>query len=253
MKIGLGLAIVLAAGSLPCATLAQEKSASRPGFVLPPASARIVLMRPTIRVGEQSTGGLFEPNADWSTQAREHIGLALRKAQASLGNEVIEYDEPAGGDRGFATQYGHLFSSLAGSVQEYQLFTGNRLPTKKRKGQFEWSLGAGVAQLPALQNADYALFIWTQDAYGSAGRKLLQAVGFLGAIVGAPMMVSSGVHRGYAGLIEIKTGDLVWINADHAMGGDVRTPEGAAKRVAQLLDNFPGAPNAKSAPARVVR
>lgn len=106
-----------------------------------------------------------------------------------------------------------------------------------------------MAQLPALQNADYALFIWTHDEYGSTGRKLLQAVGFLGAIVGLPTTVSSGVHRGYAGLIEIKTGDLVWINADHAIGGDVRTPEGAAKRVTQLLDNFPGA--SKAVPVRV--
>jgi hypothetical protein len=52
--------------------------------------------------------------------------------------------------------------------------------------------------------------------------------------------VTSGVHKGYAGLIDVKTGELVWLNADYQMGGDVRTPEGAVKRVGQLLEGFPG-------------
>jgi hypothetical protein len=52
--------------------------------------------------------------------------------------------------------------------------------------------------------------------------------------------VKSGEHKGFAGLVDLRTGDLVWLNADLAMGGDVRTPEGAQKRVAQLLEDFPG-------------
>jgi hypothetical protein len=52
--------------------------------------------------------------------------------------------------------------------------------------------------------------------------------------------VQSGVHRGYAGLVDLQTGDLVWLNADEAMGGDVRNAEGMEKRVGQLLEDFPG-------------
>ncbi|GAA3254168.1 hypothetical protein GCM10020258_11720 [Sphingomonas yabuuchiae] len=86
----------------------------------------------------------------------------------------------------------------------------------------------------------------TEDHYGSTGRKLLQV--FAAGVAG--IGVSAGVHKGYAGLIDLKTGDLVWLNADLAMGGDVRTPEGAAKRVSQLLEGFPGKPvEAPVAPA----
>ena len=74
------------------------------------------------------------------------------------------------------------------------------------------------------------------DAYGSTGRKLLQIVAMLGP--GIPL--SAGEHAGYAGLVDLRTGDLLWLNADRAMGGDLRTPEGAATRVRQLLANFPG-------------
>lgn len=245
-KVGLvSLAFVLV--SLSTNALGQEKTGVKPGFELKPGTARIILMRPSIRVGEQSTGGMFEPNADWTAQARENIQLALKQAQADLGNEVVPYDEGVAGDGGLAVEYSLLFGSLASSVQEYQFFTGNRLPTKKRKNAFEWSLGKGIATVPKLNEADYALFIWTADEYGSTGRKMLVAASFVAAAFGVPVLVTSGVHKGYAGLIDLKTGDLVWLNADLAMGGDVRTPEGAEKRVRQLLEGFPGRPAIQAA------
>lgn len=214
---------------------AQEKTAVKEGFVLVPGSARIILMRPNIRVGDQSTGGMFEPNADWTTQARENIERELAELQTSLGNEVVQYDEGMSGDGQLVSQYGNLFGSVAGSAIEYQFFKGNRLPTKKRAEGFEWGMGQGLSDLPSLDGADYLLFISTRDEYGSTGRKLLQ---FAGLLAGVPVI--AGVHSGYAGLVDLKTGELVWLNADNAMGGDVRAPEGAKKRVSQLLEGFPG-------------
>jgi hypothetical protein len=52
--------------------------------------------------------------------------------------------------------------------------------------------------------------------------------------------VIPGEHKGYAGLVDLHTGDLLWLNADVEMGGDVRDAEGAKKRVGQLLKKFPG-------------
>lgn len=233
---GLAMAVVLLI-AVPAA--AQEKTGSKPGFTLRPGTVRIVLMRPSIRVGSQATGGTFEPNADWTAQARENITRALNSIQANLGNQVVVYDEGASGEGPLATQYGNLFGAVSESVIEYQFFVGNRLETKKRKNTFEWGVGPELANLKSLQNADYALFINTNDAYGSTGRKALQIFAAMGGI-----SVTSGVHVGHAGLVDLKTGELVWLNADRQMGGDVRTPEGATKRVTQLLEGFPGKPGA---------
>jgi hypothetical protein len=214
---------------------AQEKTGNKPGFTLKPGTVRIVLMRPTIKVGAQSTGGMFEPNADWTAQARENIGRALNEAQNTMGNQVISYDEGETGEGRATSQYAHLFNALADSVIEYQFFRGNRLPTKVRRGEFNWDIGPGLSNLKSLSAADYALFINTEDQYGSTGRKVLQIFAAMGGVA-----VTSGVHVGYAGLIDLKTGELVWLNADRQMGGDVRTREGAQKRVRQLLEGFPG-------------
>jgi len=244
MKLALPL---LALAVLAGPAQAQEKTGNKPGFTLAPGTAKIVLMRPSIKVGEQSTGGLFEPNSDWTDQAKQNLGKAIADAQSGLGNLVVPYVEPPGASGAMAMEYRALFKAVVSSVVEYQFFSGNRLPTKKRKNGFEWTLGPAIARLPGLEGADYALFIETEDQYGSTGRKMAQVVGALLPGISMP----SGVHKGSAGLVDLKTGDLVWLNADLAMGGDVRTEEGASKRVSQLFEGFPGravavVPNAMS-------
>lgn len=236
-----GCLLLAACLACPAVGQAQEKTGVKEGFSLKPGTARIVLMRPDIHVGAESTAGMFEPNADWTAQARQNIERELAAAQRRLGNEVVRVDEgPAGADP-MVDQYARLFGAVADAVIEYQFFAGNRLPTKKRdKKALNWGMGPGLARLASLQDADYALFISTYDAYGSTGRKLLQAAVFVAAVI----PIGSGDHHGYAGLVDLRTGELVWLNVDRSMGGDVRTPEGAQKRVRQLLEDFPGRPPA---------
>lgn len=240
MQNKLWIAVAFAAAGVAMPALAQERTAIRKGFDLTSASGKtILLMRPTVRVGAQSTGGMFEPNGDWTEQSRKNIGGALANIQTRLGNTVVVAPDAYGNEARVVEEYAELFAAVSRSVITYQFFPGNRLPTKKHDNKddvFEWSLGPGVADLPGAKGADYALFIYDKDAYGSTGRKLLQAV----ALLGPGLAVKSGEHAGYAGLVDLRTGDILWLNADGAMGGDVRTSEGAEKRVGQLLEEFPG-------------
>lgn len=242
MKFVLRLfALVFACASLlgTQAASAQEKSATKEGFELPAQSGKkILVFRPAISVGAQSTGGLFEPNAEWTEQAKTNIRASLDKLQLQLGNAVVPAPEAYGDDARAVEEHMALFAAVSQAVIEYQFFVGNRLPTKKRDNKndvFEWSLGPGVASLPGASEADYGLFLYNKDEYGSTGRKILQVVALMGGVG-----VKSGEHVGYAGLVDLKTGDLLWLNADAAMGGDVREPEGSEKRVRQLLEDFPG-------------
>jgi hypothetical protein len=234
------IAGVLLFACLPVSINAQERSATKQGFELAANSGKkILIFRPSVSVGAQSTGGMFEPNGDWTDKARANIEASLAKRQAGLGNSVIAAPEAFGEQARMVEEYTGLFGAVARAVVSYQFFVGNRLPTKKRDnkaGIFDWSLGEGVRNLPGATDADYALFIYNKDAFGSTGRKLLQVV----AILGPGISVKSGEHVGYAGLVDLKTGDLLWLNADAAMGGDVRETDGAEKRVGQLLEDFPG-------------
>lgn len=214
---------------------AQEKGAVRAGFSAEALRGqKIVLLRPSVWVGSQSTGGMAEPNGDWTEQARGLLDGELKVHLSGLNNEILAEPELSGDDALALSEHKALFSSVASAVVNYQFFKGNRLPTRKNK-PFDWTLGTGTKRLSELTGARYGLFIETHDEYGSFGRKAFQllAAGLVG--VG----VKSGVHRGYAGLIDLETGELMWLNADEAMGGDVREADGMKKRVSQLLEDLP--------------
>ncbi|UIJ44038.1 hypothetical protein LZK98_13220 [Sphingomonas cannabina] len=237
---GIALAVAAALCLVVVPVAAQEKSAVRQDFELASNSGKkILVFHPSVRVGSQSTGGIFEPNAEWTDRARTNIQAALEKYQKQLGNAVITAPEAYGEDARNLEEHMQLFGAVSQAVIEYQFFVGNRLPTKKRDNKaniFDWSLGASVADLPGAKDADYALFIYNKDAFGSTGRKVLQIL----AAVGPGIAVKSGEHQGFAGLVDLRTGNLLWLNADGQMGGDPREVDGSEKRVRQLLEDFPG-------------
>lgn len=238
-------AMVLA---VPGGAWAQEKAAVKPGFVMPSdPPARILVFRPDVSVGSQSAGGVVSPNAEWTADARARIGEALVAAKPGGAAQVVFMPELEGDDAIVLADYRALFRAVSQTVLEHRLFKGNRLPTKKTG--FEYTLGPDIARLGAIGKGDYGLFVYTNDAFGSTGRKLLQL--FAAGVAGVG--VTAGVHTGYAGLVDLKTGDLVWINADFAMGGDVRDAEGATKRVQQLLEEMPQPAGAVPVAAASVR
>jgi len=221
---------------LLCApAFAQEKGAVRAGFSAENLTGqKIVLLRPDVWVGSQSTGGMAEPNGDWTEQARGLLDAELKTHLAGLRNELLPEPDLSGDDAVLLSEHKALFGSVASAVVNYQFFKGNRLPTRKNKA-FDWTLGSGTKRISELSGARYGLFIVTHDEYGSFGRKAFQLL--VGGLVGVG--VKSGVHRGYAGLVDLDTGELMWLNADEAMGGDVRDAEGMKKRVGQLLEDLP--------------
>ncbi|MBO9624673.1 MAG: hypothetical protein J7500_18345 [Sphingomonas sp.] len=220
---------------------AQEKGATRPGFSAGMLRGqKVLLFRPDVWVGSQSTGGMAEPNGDWTEQARGLLEAELRARLAGSANPILPEPELSGDDALDLAEHKALFNTVAHAVVTYQFFRGNRLPTRKNK-PFDWTLGPGARRLSERTGARYGLFLLIHDEYGSFGRKAFQ---ILAAGLGAS--VKSGVHRGYAGLVDLETGELLWLNADEAMGGDVRDAEGMKKRVAQLLEDLP----VRAAPAK---
>jgi hypothetical protein len=230
------LALFIAAFATVAAPAAQaqsRKSLTKEAFSFPAqGQVRVVLFRPDVTVSEQSTGGLNQPNAGWTEEARDQLTGALGKAQAERNIELKLMPELGGEDAKLMSDYRKLFKTVADSVIKHRLFPLDPLPTKE--AAFDWTLGPGASRLGALGSADYGLFFWTFDSYESASRRTARLIA---TAMGAE--APAEVNMGYAGLVDLKSGDLVWINVDVKMGGDVRSVEGAALRVSELLDGFP--------------
>ncbi len=192
---------------------------------------RILLMPVDIQLSELTAGGLQEPKADWTDAAKQHVVEVLREEQTKRGNSMIEFQESAASvDDDVFQEISKLHGVVGGAILLQSLPNG-ALPTKTK---FDWSLGPDVQKLKGTYDADYALFIFIRDSYSSGGRT---AVIVLGALLGAA--VPGGVQIGYASLVDLKTGDIVWFNRLARTTGDLRTKEPAQETVRTLLTGLP--------------
>ncbi|MEE9434137.1 MAG: hypothetical protein V3V15_07865 [Sphingorhabdus sp.] len=221
------------AAASPYIYYGSERSATKEGFSFPESEqVTIVIMRPDIFVGAQSTGGMDRINAEWTGFGRDNLISATRKYLQHGGFQASAMLELSGDDANIAAEYRALFKTVTNAAIQNSLWPVDGLPTKKQG--FNWTLGPSISHLAELGGGNYGLFLYSYDSYSLPGRKALEIIGFAKGLEAV-----SQPHIGYAGLVDLKTGELVWMNVNVRIGGDVRRPEGADDRVSQLLNNFP--------------
>ena len=192
---------------------------------------RIVLMPPDIRYYLLTASGLPEPNAEWTTAAQENFQVALLQYAETIGADVKTVDANNISEAG--VEYETLHSAVGISLINHH-FGMLKLPTKN--GEFDWSLGPGVSELGERHDADYALFVYYRD-YQASGGRVAFALLAAAAGVGVPM----GQEVGFASLVDLRTGDIVWFNLVSGGQGELREPDGAAKAVDLLFKDLPTA------------
>ncbi len=207
------------------------------GFRPPEGSYKLIVMRPDISVGLLTTGGLVEVRQDWTDSARENIVKALIAQQAMRGGEVkiAATREEAGGDVTAVADLERLHRAVGDTIRAAK-YAGPKLPTKE--GRFDWTLGNAAVEYGRASGYDYALFVHAEDSFSSGGRVALQAVAFMGCMVGVCLMPHGGERVAFASLVDLHTGQIVWFNVLASSVGDMRTPEGASNTVSSLLDKM---------------
>ncbi len=200
----------------------------------PTVGAKVILMPLDVELTERMASGFEEPKAEWTDSAKRHIEAALDKDAVARGLTFVKLGEPKEGtpeDDQFQ-QLEALHGVVGRSILIHEYFDNAKLPNKA--GSFDWTLGDGAAKLAEAYNSDYALFFYVRDSYASAGRAALIVVG---AILGVG--VQGGVQVGFASLVDLKTGDVVWFNRLARGVGDLRTEEKAEETVKTLMAGFP--------------
>lgn len=238
-----GIALALA-GSVALSACVQTRQYADTEFTPPEGDYKLLVLRPDVTVGSLTTGGMVEPRAEWTDQARTHIIDALRAQQASRGGKVtiVEHrKEIPGVSEQELADIERLNFAVDQSIVEHK-YLGDYLPTKRGRG-LDWTLGADAVRLGQKTGYDYALFLHAEDQVASTGRIALGVLGFAGCFVGfcAPN-IGGAEQLDYASLVDLHTGEVVWFNVVSAASqvpgikfGDLRTPEGAAQMIDRLL------------------
>ena len=240
----LGIALALAL-SVPVAGCVQTRQFADLQFTVPQGDYKLLVMRPDVTVNSVTTGGMPEPRADWTEQARGHIVAALRAQQSARGGnlQILERrNELPAVSADAVADLERLHNAVGNSIAMHK-YLGAELPTKPRRG-LDYTLGAEAVDLGRKTGFDYALFMHAEDNIVSTGRVALQVLGVAGCFVGfcAPN-IGGGGQFAYASLVDLKTGDVVWFNVVQTGSqiagikfGDIRTAQGAA----QLVDRLTG-------------
>lgn len=225
----LGIALM---GAFAAANAAVQKLA--PGFANLPKSAKLAVMPVDVELFSLSAGGVAEPKSDWTTIAQQHMRAQLRKMSEQMGLAHVNVGEQEA--ETFAEPIA-LHAAVARSIALHHAIdpTGPfSLPTKA--GQLNWSFGDAMQGVQSSTGADYGLFIWVRDSYASAERKAaMVALALLG--VG----LTAGQQIGYASLVDLKSGQVLWFNRLARGTGDLREAASAAETIAELLRDFPRA------------
>lgn len=207
---------------------AHAQASRAPDFDVLPRNARIVLMPLDVELFTMTAGGMTEPQAHWTEQARNHLRASLKRRESMMDAPLIELDDADAQ----VTGLNHLHGAVAAAIALHHYLGHYALPTKEKR--MDWHIGADTTWLRERTGADYALFLFVRDSYATAERKMTM---FLAAMLG--LGIPAGIQVGYASLVDLGNGQVVWFNRLIRGTGDLREAEPAEESITALLDKFP--------------
>jgi hypothetical protein len=231
---GAWLRLLLVASALAlsaCAPMAVQRQAQQ--LERQPGSEPTVVVMPLdVELSELTAGGVEEPHAEWTEAALKYMHAALEEQARQYRVRLVDFQAQRGTSQDQATclELVKLHRAVGNSVLLHHYQPMFQLPSKG--ATFDWSLGRESAAIARTQGADYALFIYVRDSYASSGRV---AVMMVAAMLGAA--APGGRQIGFASLVDLKSGDIVWFNRLARAEGDLRSPKAAAETVKALVSD----------------
>jgi hypothetical protein len=186
-----------------------------------------------VELSEMTVGGVLEPKAEWTRTATDLLVGGLRAEKQRMGFNLVEFSSVKSSEAEADTldQLNRVHGAVGKSIMIHRL-PALKLPNKPE--QVEWTLGTEVRLLRDKSGADYALFVFLRDSYASDARKVAMVAA---AILGVGL--AGGTQLGFASLVDLGSGDIVWFNQLARGTGDLRSSEAALESIRLLLTGFP--------------
>lgn len=192
---------------------------------------KVLLMPLDVELSLLTASGMTELNAEWTENAKTYMKSAIETRLSEKDLVLMDYNSPTDDVASTNVQLEKLHQAIGYNVLLHH-FGPVALPSKQKK--FDWTMGESASLLKQQTGADYAMFVFVRDSYATGGRLAMQ--------IGLALLnvhVQGGTQIGFASLVDLNTGDLVWFNRLISTSGDLREEPPATKTVANLLDTLP--------------
>jgi len=207
----------------------------------------VLLANPELIVEELSAGDVEEKVKDWSDEASQKSARLIRAlAKENRAFDIVDDTRLSPTEKTALQQHSALYDRMLASINSSR-FSSNP-EWKQRVASFDYTLGPGMRDIAARSGADAVLFVIGNEHVSSGGRKARMAGGVLmGILLGATTGVAvfsvpgAGVSFLSLGLVDMRTGDLLWVSADYKGGGiNLRNEQDLKSVLAQLFATYPG-------------
>jgi len=197
--------------------------------------AKVLIIEPEVRLWVLDPVGVRQPQAEWTAAGLRHVRVAIAEELRARGIEPASYTASDDASRNRSHEQVVKLHRIVFRMAQLQQVGQFRLPTKTDR--LDWTLGDAVQGLREESGADYALFVSFDDSYQSAGvvGSALLITLTLGIVAPPP-----GQQVGAASLVDLRTGNLVWMRSFNRQGaGDLRQLPPARAAVQTLLKDLP--------------
>jgi hypothetical protein len=236
-KLPFLMAISMIIASLPLAV----RAADTPHWVhykwllkKPSLPKKVVVLPVNVDVVEVTAGGVEEKVPDWSKEANQSVSKALSTAIGKQGLKEMAAPQFSGASAVNVDEHLALYKLVVN--------TASRLGWKHKISHFDYSIGPNLREVADKTGADVAILVYGRDYVSTAGRMARAVAGnipIVNIFTGpAPQLGHSYIH---VGVVDLKTGDLLWMNSNYREGStNLRDLDDAAKMINTIFKWYPG-------------
>lgn len=199
-----------------------------------PLPQKVVILPVNVRVMEMSAGGVIEEVKAWTRAAKENVQASIN-AIASKNKlfKLVPLQGLTADETERMEEYVALYNRVGYAGFSY---ANAAIPAWAHKAKhFDYSLGEGMEFIGQKTGADAAIVVFGLDIVSSSGRKA--AYIFAAALgVGIPL----GHSRMFIGVVDLKSGDLLWLNWDFSTVTSFRDRAGTDGMITNIMNAYPG-------------
>lgn len=202
-----------------------------PAESTPVAAPRVLLLPPQIQVFELGAATL-EKDPEWSETATRNVRTVAADVLQRNGKfEVVALPELSVEEQRTVAEHAALLDAVSGTALQNRALGG---VWAARLATWDYGIGSGLAFLRERTGVEHALVLFGVDTQVTGGRV---AMGILIAgVTGAG--IGMGGTTVVAGLIELETGRITWLNS-YLGQGDLRLSSDAAGFVDRATHPYP--------------
>ena len=196
---------------------------------------KVVVLPVDIEVMEVSAGGVKEEVPQWSAKASKNVfkslSAAIRKDPTMRELRVPKLSRKSSG---VVDEHMALYKLVVN--------TASNIGWEHKIRRFDYSIGPGLKSLRRATGADAAVMVYGRDYVSTAGRKAKAVAGnipIINIFTGPPPKLGhSYIH---IGVVDLRTGDLLWMNSEYRDGASNLQDYGDANdMIEEIIEWYPG-------------